>query len=321
MDFYTCYSTPAHLQPPEHPTSGISLVTSQFLYKPKRYPRLLGMWLLPIAQNTKCRPGFGEDGKKWESTWVEKRQRSSVMYKIFFGGGVFWLVFFSNRHSKLLWRICRETITVFRWWHLCCAQPNSQRWQSQPRHLQPWQPNLPAHTPPEIALGGLRNPTGFQPISSCLESVINCNCLFDFISIFSGSGQFGKALRVPTGENAHQCMHLLVWSYQLPSGSAFLRASLENETEGRSPPFGKFSFLSCIVTDKKISVPAGDMSSNQGSVQAQLGSTRFDLPASHKVFWQIALTGILKKRCWPGPCSKKEIFLPSPHKFYSFPKK
>lgn len=35
-DFYTCYSTPPHLQPPEHPTSGTSLVISQFLYKPKR---------------------------------------------------------------------------------------------------------------------------------------------------------------------------------------------------------------------------------------------------------------------------------------------
>lgn len=100
MDFYTCYSTPAHVQPPEHPTSGISLVTSQFLYKPKRYPRLLGMWLLPIAQNTKCRPGFGEDGKKRENTWVEKRQRSSVMHKIFFGGGVFWLVFFFKSTLK-----------------------------------------------------------------------------------------------------------------------------------------------------------------------------------------------------------------------------
>lgn len=181
---------------------------------------------------------------------------------------------------------------MFWWWHLCHAQPNSQRWQSQLRHPQPQQPNLPAHTPPEIALGGLRNPTGFQPISSCLESVINCNCLSDFISIFSGSGQFGKALWVPTGENAPQCMHLLVWSYQLPSGSAFLRASLENETH----PLGNYHFfLSCVVTDKKISVPAGDMSSNQGSVQAQLGSTRLKLPASHKVFWQIALTGIFKK--------------------------
>lgn len=30
--------------------------------------------------------------------------------------------------------------------------------------------------------------------------------------------------------------------------------------------------------------PAGDMSSSQGSVQAQLGSTRLELRASHKVF-------------------------------------
>lgn len=137
-----------------------------------------------------------------------------------------FLTFFFNWNSKFLWRICHETIAVFWWWHLCHAQSS----QSQLRHLQPQTPNLPAHTAPEIALGGLRNPTGFQPISSCLGSVINCNCLFDFISIFSGSGQFGKALCVPTGENAHQSMHLLVCSSQLPSGSAFLRASLENET-------------------------------------------------------------------------------------------
>lgn len=143
--------------------------------------------------------------------------------------------FIFNWNSKFLWRICHETILVFWWWHPCRAQPNSQRWQSQLRHLQPQTPNPPAHTAPEIALGGLRNPTRFQPISSCLESVINCNCLFDFISIFSGSGQFGKALCVPTGENAHQCMHLLVWSYPTSQWICFSQGLLGEWNFGKQP--------------------------------------------------------------------------------------
>lgn len=85
----------------------------------------------------------------------------------------------------------------------------SSRWQSQLSHQWPQQPNLPPHAQPQIAAGGLRNPTRFQPISNCLGSTINFNCLL-ILSLFSQVlGYLGeRSVYLHVGTHTPACMDL-----------------------------------------------------------------------------------------------------------------
>lgn len=76
-------------------------------------------------------------------------------------------LFFLNWNSKFQWRICHEKMANW-WWRLCHAQPKSQRWQSQLRHLQPQTPKtfLPTlHLKFHLEASGIPQDSNQSPVA------------------------------------------------------------------------------------------------------------------------------------------------------------